>query len=109
MFTTNELSQEWHQFQDFLAVHRLTPIALGRAYQNTIAILLLSEFFGNKILFFFHICNIILQYIAILPRRKMQKTMNWKQLLKIIFVNTFFHGINVPKFMINEEKVAFPD
>ena len=77
---------------------------MGRAYQNTIAILLLSEFFGNKILFFFHICKIILQHIAILPRRKMQKTMNWKQLLKIIFVNTFFHGINVPKFMIVMKK-----
>ena len=27
----------------------------SRAYQNTIAILLLSEFFGNKILFFSHL------------------------------------------------------
>ena len=34
----------------------------------------------------------------------MQKTMNWKQLLKIVFVNTFFHGINVPKFMIVMKK-----
>ena len=30
--------------------------------------------------------------------------MNWKQLLKIIFVNTFFHVINVPKFMIVMKK-----
>ena len=38
----------------------------------------------------------------------MQETMNWKQLLKIIFVSTFFHGINVPKLMIvMKKKVHF--
>ena len=77
---------------------------LSRAYQKTIAILLLSEFFGKKKLFFFsHLQYNIAKYCNT-SEKKNARNNELKTTIKTIFVNTFFHGINVPKFMIVMKK-----